>query len=156
MAGDAMDEAIVQYVKHTYNLLIGTYTGEIVKLALGSALLERAPRSMPVRGRDMLSGLPKIVVLTSTEVYEALQESLRVIVETVLAALERTPPELSADIIDRGIIMTGGGALLPGLDRRLRAAIGLPVTVADDPLFSVVRGVNRLLEDLHLLQRVAL
>lgn len=156
MAGDAMDEAIVQHVKHKHNMLIGTYTGEMVKLALGSALLERAPRSMPVRGQDMLSGLPKIVVLTSAEVYEALQESLRVIVETIMATLERTPPELSADIIDRGIIMTGGGALLPDLDRRLRAATGLPVTVADAPLFSVVRGVHRLLADLHLLERVAL
>jgi rod shape-determining protein MreB len=130
IAGDAMDEAIVAYVKRKYNLLIGERTGEIIKIALGTAIPESAPRTMPVRGRDMLTGLPKNIQINSLEVYDAMAESIQAIVDTVQAALERTPPELVADIIDQGIVMAGGGALLPGLDMLLREETGLTVTVA--------------------------
>jgi rod shape-determining protein MreB len=155
-AGDAMDEAIMRYVKRKYNLLIGERTAEITKLTLGTALPERAPRSMPVQGRDLITGLPRAMVLTSREVNDALQEGLYLIVQTVLAALERTPPELLSDVIDRGIMMTGGGALLPKLDILLREETGLPVTVADHPLFSVAQGVSYLLENIELLERVSM
>jgi rod shape-determining protein MreB len=155
IAGDAMDEAIVAYVKRKYNLLIGERTGESIKITLGTAIPESAPRTMPVRGRDMLTGLPKTVQMSSMEVYDAMAESVQAIVNTVLAALERTPPELVADIIDQGIVMAGGGALLPGLDTLLREETGLPVTVADEPLFSVVQGVSQVLEDIDLLEKIS-
>jgi rod shape-determining protein MreB and related proteins len=155
IAGDAMDEAIVAYVKRKYNLLIGERTGESIKITLGTAIPESAPRTMPVRGRDMLTGLPKTVQVSSLEVYDAMAESVQVILNTVLAALERTPPELVADIIDQGIVMAGGGALLPGLDTLLREETGLPVTVADEPLFSVVQGVSQVLEDIDLLEKIS-
>jgi rod shape-determining protein MreB len=155
MAGDAMDESIVGYVKRKYNLLIGERTGENIKIALGTAVPESPPRTMLVRGRDMLTGLPKTIEITSAEVYDALLESVHTIVNTVQAALERTPPELVADIIDQGIVMAGGGALLPGLDTLLREETGLPVTVAEEPLFSVVQGVSRVLEDIDLLEKIS-
>ncbi len=155
IAGDAMDDAIVAYVKRKYNLLIGERTGENIKITLGTAIPESAPRTMPVRGRDMLTGLPKTVQMSSIEVYDAMAESVQAIVNTVLAALERTPPELVADIIDQGIVMAGGGALLPGLDTLLREETGLPVTVADEPLFSVVQGVSQVLEDIDLLEKIS-
>jgi len=134
IAGDAMDEAIVAYVKRKYNLLIGERTGENIKIALGTAVPEPLPRTMLVRGRDMLTGLPKTVQMSSLEVYDALAESVQTIVDTVQATLERTPPELVADIIDQGLVMAGGGALLPGLDILLREERGLPVRVAEEPL----------------------
>lgn len=154
IAGDTMDEAIVAYVKRKYNLLIGERTGEMIKITLGTAIPEQAPRTMLVRGRDMLTGLPKTIQVNSLEVYDALTESIQAIVNTVQAALERTPPELVADIIDQGIVMAGGGALLPGLDMLLREETGLPVTVAEEPLLSVVQGVSQALEDLDLLERI--
>lgn len=151
-----MDEAIVNYMKRKYNLLIGDRTGENVKITIGTAIPEQAPRTMPVTGRDLFTGLPKTVTLSSLEAYDALQEPVRVIVDTVRAALERTPPELAADIIDHGIVVTGGGALLPGLDILLREETGLPVTIAEEPLFSVVQGVSQLLDDIDLLEKVSL
>ncbi len=154
IAGDTMDEAIVAYVKRKYNLLIGERTGEMIKITLGTAIPEQAPRAMLVRGRDMLTGLPKTIQVNSLEVYDALTESIQAIVNTVQAALERTPPELVADIIDQGIVMAGGGALLPGLDMLLREETGLPVTVAEEPLLSVVQGVSQALEDIDLLERI--
>ena len=155
IAGDAMDEAIVAYVKRKYNLLIGERTGEMIKIMLGTALPESTPRIMPVRGRDMLTGLPKTVQISSLEVYDAMAELIQTIVNTVQAALERTPPELVADIIDQGIVMAGGGALLPGLDMLLREETGLPVTLAEDPLLSVVQGVSQVLDDIDLLERIS-
>jgi rod shape-determining protein MreB and related proteins len=155
IAGDAMDDAIVAYVKRKYNLLIGERTGEIIKITLGTAIPESSPRTMPVRGRDMLTGLPKTVQISSLEVYDAMAESIQAIVDTVQAALERTPPELIADIIDQGIVMAGGGALLPSLDVLLREETGLPVTVAEDPLLSVVHGVSQVLDDIDLLEKIS-
>jgi rod shape-determining protein MreB len=155
IAGDAMDEAIVAYVKRKYSLLIGERTGEMIKIMLGTALPESTPRTMPVRGRDMLTGLPKTVQISSHEVYDAIAELIQTIVNTVQAALERTPPELVADIIDQGIVMAGGGALLPGLDMLLREETGLPVTVAEEPLFSVVQGVSQVLDDIDLLEKIS-
>jgi len=155
IAGDAMDEAIVAYVKRKYSLLIGERTGEMIKIMLGTALPESTPRSMPVRGRDMLTGLPKTVQISSLEVYDAMAELIQTIVNTVQAALERTPPELVADIIDQGIVMAGGGALLPGLDMLLREETGLPVTMAEEPLLSVVQGVSQVLDDIDLLEKIS-
>jgi len=155
IAGDAMDEAIVAYVKRKYNLLIGERTGENIKITLGTAIPESAPRTALVRGRDMLTGLPKTIQMTSLEIYDALAESVQTIVDTVQAALERTPPELVADIIDQGIFMAGGGALLPGLDTLLREETGLPATVAEEPLVSVVQGVSQVLEDIDLLEKIS-
>ena len=155
IAGDAMDDAIVAYVKRKYNLLIGERTGEIIKITLGTAMPESSPRTMPVRGRDMLTGLPKTVQITSLEVYDAMAESIQAIVDTVQAALERTPPELVSDIIDQGIVMAGGGALLPDLDVLLREETGLPVAVAEDPLLCVVHGVSQVLNDIGLLEKIS-
>jgi rod shape-determining protein MreB len=155
VAGDAMDEAIVSYIKRKYNLLIGERTGENVKIEIGTVMPAQPPRTMPVTGRDLLTGLPKTIELSDVEVYDALLEPVRIIVETVHAALERTPPELAADIIDRGIVMAGGGALLRGLDALLREETGLPVFVAEEPLLSVVQGVSRLLDDLDLLEKIS-
>jgi rod shape-determining protein MreB len=153
-AGDAMDEAIVGHVKRKHNLLIGERTGEAIKLEIGTAVPTR-PRTMPVTGRDLLTGLPKTIDLSNTEVYDAIIETVHTIVETVHVALESTPPELVADIIDRGLIITGGGALLQGLDALLREETGVPVTVAEEPLLSVVHGVSHLLDNIDLLKKVA-
>jgi len=155
IAGDAMDEAIVAYVKRKYNLLIGERTGENIKIALGTAIPEASPRTMLIRGRDMLTGLPKTVQISSLEVYDALTESVQTILDTVQATLERTPPELVADIIDQGLVMAGGGALLPGLDILLREETGLPVTVAEEPLLSVVQGVSQVLDNIDLLEKIS-
>jgi rod shape-determining protein MreB len=155
IAGDAMDEALVAYVKRKYNLLIGERTGEIIKITLGTAIPESSPRTMQVRGRDMLTGLPKTIQISSLEVYDAMAESIQAIVDTVQAALERTPPELVADIIDHGIVMAGGGALLPGLDVLLREETGLPVAMAEEPLFCVVHGVSQVLNDIDLLEKIS-
>ena len=150
-----MDEAIVAYVKRKYNLLIGERTGENIKIALGTAIPESSPRTMLIRGRDMLTGLPKTVQISSLEVYDALTESVQTILDTVQATLERTPPELVADIIDQGLVMAGGGALLPGLDILLREETGLPVTVAEEPLLSVVQGVSQVLDNIDLLEKIS-
>lgn len=156
VAGDTMDEAIVHYMKRKYNLYIGERTGENIKIELATVTPQQPPRTTLVTGRDLLTGLPKTVEVTEEEIYDAILEPVRVIVETVHVALERTPPELAADIIDHGIVMAGGGALLHGLDAQLREETGLPVMVAPEPLHSVVQGVNSLLEDIDLLERVSL
>jgi rod shape-determining protein MreB len=156
VAGDTMDEAIVNYMKRKYNLYIGERTGEDLKIKLGTVTPQHPPRTAQVTGRDLLTGLPKTVVVSEEEIYDAILEPVRVIVETVHVALERTPPELAADIIDRGIVMAGGGALLHGLDAILREETGLPVAVAENPLLSVVRGVSSLLENIDLLEKISL
>ena len=153
-AGDAMDTAVAEYVKRKYNLLIGERTAEEIKITLGSAFAFDEPLSMEVRGRHLVEGIPKTITVTDDEVRTALDPCVTSIVDAVRVALERTPPELSADIIDRGIVLTGGGALLRNLDQRLRAETGLPVFVADDPLTSVVLGAGKMLSDFALLKRV--
>jgi rod shape-determining protein MreB and related proteins len=153
-AGDAMDEAIAQFIKRKYNLLIGERTAEEIKIQLGSAFAFDEPTTMEVRGRNLIEGVPKTINVTDDEVREALDPAVCSIVNAVRVALERTPPELSADFIDRGIVLTGGGALLKNLDRRLTAETGLPVFVAEDPLTSVVLGAGKMLSDFALLKRV--
>ena len=155
-AGDEMDEAIIQHVKKQRNLLIGERTAETVKLALGSALPDGPHRSLTVKGRDLVSGIPKSVVVTDEEIREALREPVFTIVEAVRTCLERTPPELAADFIEKGIVLTGGGALLPGLDRLLQQQTGLSVAVAHDPMSCVALGAAKLLDHLSLLKRVAI
>ena len=147
VAGDELNEAIIMYLKKNYNLLIGELTAEEVKINIGSAHSLDKELSMDIRGRDLVAGVPKILTLSSVQVREALSETIDIIVEAVRQALERTPPELASDILERGIILTGGGALLRGLDKRLRQETNLPVNVADDPLTCVVRGTGRVLED---------
>ncbi|HRN78145.1 MAG TPA: rod shape-determining protein [Candidatus Dependentiae bacterium] len=150
VGGDEMDRAIVQYVKRKYNLLIGERTAEQVKMAIGSAMLDDNLRkeSMEVKGRDLVTGVPKTITLTSPEVNEALIETVASIVDVARVALENTPPELSSDLVDRGIVMAGGGSLLKGLDRLISKETGLPVRVAKDPLFCVVNGAGKVLEEL--------
>jgi rod shape-determining protein MreB len=155
-AGDEMDEAIIQYVRKQYNLLIGERQAEAVKLAVGSAWpTDRPLSSTEVKGRDMIDGVPKTVTVKEEEVREALREPVARIVELVRACLERTPPELAADIVEKGIVAAGGGALLPGLDELLRRETNLPVTIAEEPLTCTVRGAARLLDQLDLLRRIA-
>ncbi len=147
VAGDELNEAIIMYLKKNYNLLIGELTAEEVKINIGSAHSLDKELSMDIRGRDLVAGVPKILTLSSVQVREALSETIDIIIEAVRQALERTPPELASDILERGIILTGGGALLRGLDKRLRQETNLPVNIADDPLTCVVRGTGRVLED---------
>jgi rod shape-determining protein MreB and related proteins len=146
VGGDKMDEAIINYVKRKYNLLIGERTAELIKITIGTAYPSADVRSMEVKGRDLVGGVPKTLEIKSDEVLEALQEPINAIVEGVKLALERTPPELAADIVDKGIVMTGGGALLANLDILLREATGLPVMLAEDPLTAVANGVGRCLD----------
>jgi len=156
VAGDEMDEAILQHVRKHYNLLIGGRQAEDLKITLGSAYPgESEPRSVEVKGRDLADGIPKIIVLTEEEVREALRECVMTIVETVRTCLERTPPELAADIVDTGIVVAGGGGLLRGLDRLLSQETQLPVKIAPDPTSCVVLGLGRILDELELLKRVA-
>ncbi len=157
VGGDKMDEAIIAYLKRKYNLLVGERTAEQIKIEIGSAYkVDSENRTMEIKGRDLLSGTPKSVVITEDEIREALKEPVSIILETVKTTLENTPPELSADIVDRGIVMAGGGALLRGLDRLIAEETGVPVIVADDPLTAVVRGAGKILDDLELLKMVAL
>ena len=146
VGGDKMDEAIINYVKRKYNLLIGERTAELIKVTIGTAYPTGEVRSMEVKGRDLVGGVPKTLEIKSDEVLEALQEPINAIVEAVKVALERTPPELAADIVDKGIVMTGGGSLLANLDILLREATGLPVMLAEDPLTAVANGVGRCLD----------
>lgn len=150
VGGDAMDQAIVNYVKRKYNLLIGERTAEQIKMAIGAAILDAEVKkeTIQVKGRDLVTGVPKIITLTSAEVNEALLETISSIIEVVRVALENTPPELSSDLVDKGIMMAGGGSLLKGLDRLISKETGLPVWMADDPLFCVVKGAGRALEEL--------
>jgi rod shape-determining protein MreB len=154
VAGNALDDAIVQYMKKTHNLLIGERTAEQIKCQVGSAAPLDLALSMEVKGRHLLEGVPRTVTITDGEVRDALTEPIRIIVQAVRDALERVPPELSADLYDRGVVLTGGGALLRNLDRRLREETGLPVLVAENPLTSVVLGVGKMLSDPVLLKKV--
>ncbi len=156
VAGNEMDEAIINYLKRKYNLLIGERTGELVKIQAGSAFPLREHITMEIKGRDLIEGIPKTLTISDDEIREALTETVNVIVDAVRMALERTPPELSADIMDKGIVLSGGGALLRNLDVRLREETGLPVVPAEDPLASVVLGTGRVLEDMDLLRKVSI
>jgi rod shape-determining protein MreB len=156
VGGDKLDEALVQYMKRKYNLLIGERTAEQIKIEIGSAYpdAEEEVRKMEVKGRDLVSGIPKTLEINSIEIQEALGETVNAIVEAVRIALERTPPELAADIVDKGIVLAGGGALLRNLDALLRDQTGLPVVIAEDPLSCVVLGSGKVLDELDLLKRV--
>jgi len=156
VAGNEMDESIIQYIKKKYNLLIGERTAEQIKLEVGSAYPLDEPITMEIKGRDLLEGIPKTLTITDAEIREALAEPISIIVNAVRVALERTPPELSADIVDRGIVLTGGGSLLKNLDKLLREETGLPVSVAEDPLSSVVLGTGKMLSDFSLLRKISL
>ncbi len=153
VGGDKMDEAILQYVKRTYNLLIGERTAEIVKTTIGNAYPGEM-ETMDVKGRDLVTGIPKIITINSEEVRQAIQEQIDSIVATVKTALEQTPPELAADIVDRGIHLTGGGALLKNLDVLLHQETGLPIKITEDPLATVVLGSGRALDNLDILKEV--
>ncbi|NEW04494.1 rod shape-determining protein [Paenibacillus sp. SYP-B3998] len=150
IAGDEMDEAIIQYIKRTYNLMIGERTSETLKMEIGSALPMEVPETLEIRGRDLVSGLPKTLSVTSHEITDSLTETVNAIVDAVKVTLEKCPPELSADIMDRGIVLTGGGGLLRNLDRLLARETGMPVLVAENPLDCVAIGTGRALENIHL------
>ncbi|MCI0529660.1 MAG: rod shape-determining protein [Nitrospira sp.] len=155
VAGDEMDEAIAHYIKKKHNLLIGERTAEYIKIALASAHPLEKEETLEIRGRDLVEGIPKTLVISSEEVRDALSEIAVAIVEAVRTTLERTPPELSADIIDKGIVLTGGGSLLRNLDSRLREETGLPITLAEDPLTSVALGAGKVLDNMDLLSKIS-
>lgn len=154
VAGDEMDEAIIQHIKRTYNLMIGERTAEEIKMQIGTAYPLTQMENYEVRGRDLVTGLPKTVNITSEEVYKALSEPVSAILEAIKVTLEKTPPELAADIMDRGIVMAGGSSLLRGLDRLVSEETGMPVHVAEEPLFCVAFGTGKVLENLDVLKRV--
>ena len=156
VAGNEMDEAIIQYIKKTYNLLIGERTAEAIKMEIGSAFPLDEKMTMEIKGRHLIEGVPKTITISDAEIREALAETVNVIVDAVRVALERTPPELSADIVDRGIVLTGGGSLLKNLDKRLREETGLPLAMAEDPLSSVVLGAGKMLSDFNLLRKISI
>jgi rod shape-determining protein MreB len=156
VAGDQMDEAIMQYLKREYNLLVGERTAEEIKIQIGSAYPLDNPLTMEVKGRNSIEGVPKSQIINDSEIRKALSECVATILNAIRVALERTPPELSADISDCGIVLTGGGALLKNLDKRIREETGLPVTIAEDPLASVVLGTGKMLTDFGLLRRLAI
>jgi rod shape-determining protein MreB len=156
VAGNEMDDAIMQYLKRKYNLLIGERTAEQIKIGLGSAFPLDRPITMEIKGRNLIEGVPKTITIEDSEIREALSECVATIMNAIRVALERTPPELSADISDRGIVLTGGGAMLKNLDRRIREETGLPVSIAEDPLASVVLGTGKMLTDFKLLRRIAI
>ena len=156
MAGNQMDEAIMNYLKRKYNLLIGERTAEQIKIEIGSAHQLDKPLTMEIKGRNLIEGVPKTITVDDGEIREALSECVSTIMNAIRVALERTPPELSADISDRGIVLTGGGALLKNLDKRIREETGLPVSIADDPLCSVVLGTGKMLSDFKLLRKISI
>jgi rod shape-determining protein MreB len=156
VAGNEMDDAIMQYLKRKYNLLIGERSAEQIKMQIGSAHPLDKPITMEIKGRNLIEGVPRTATINDTEIREALSECVATIMNAIRVALERTPPELSADISDRGIVLTGGGALIKNLDERIRQETGLPVSIAEDPLGSVVLGTGRMLTDLKLLRRIAI
>jgi rod shape-determining protein MreB len=155
VGGDKLDEAIVQYIKRKYNLLIGEMTAEAIKIEIGTAHPKCESKIMEVKGRDLVAGIPKTLEVTAEEIKEAMSEPVNAIVEAVRVALERTPPELAAEIVDKGIVLAGGGALLSGLDALLKQETGLPVTIADDPLSCVAIGSGKALDELSLLKEIA-
>jgi len=154
VGGDELDEAIVNYVKRTYNMLIGEQSAEQIKIKIGTATKVNPVIDMEVKGRDLVAGIPKNLKLTSDEIRDAISEPIAQIVDALKDALEQTPPELAADIVDRGIVMTGGGAMLRGLDKLLKEETNLPINVVDDPLLCVVLGAGKVLDDLHLYDRI--
>ncbi len=158
VGGDKMDESIMAYTKRRYNLMIGDRTAEQIKIDIGSAFPanEDPPREMEIKGRDLISGIPKTITINEDEIREALSEPVNIILDTIKVTLENTPPELAADIVDRGIVLAGGGALLRGLASLIKEETGLPVIVADDPLTAVVRGVGKMLDELELLRKIAI
>ncbi|MGD0497175.1 MAG: rod shape-determining protein [Bryobacteraceae bacterium] len=156
VAGNEMDDAVMQYLKRKYNLLIGERTAEAIKIEIGSAFPLDKPLSMEIKGRNLIEGVPRTIVVHDEEIREALGECVATIINAIRVALERTPPELSADISDRGIVLTGGGALLKNLDKRIREETGLPVSIADEPLASVVLGTGRMLSDFKLLRKISI
>jgi rod shape-determining protein MreB len=156
VAGNEMDDAIVQYMKRKYNLLIGETTAEKVKISIGSAYVLDKPLTMEIKGRNLIEGVPRTITVDDSEIREALAECVATIMNAIRVALERTPPELSADISDRGIVLTGGGALIKNLDKRIRQETGLPVSIAEDPLASVVLGTGKMLTEFKLLRRIAI
>jgi rod shape-determining protein MreB len=155
IAGNHMDEAIVNYIKRKYNLLIGERTAEQIKIEIGSAYALDKPLTMEIKGRNLIEGMPKTITVDDSEIREALSECVSTMVNAIRVALERTPPELSADIIDRGIVLAGGGALLKNLDKRIREETGLPVCIAADPLCSVVLGTGKILSNFKLLRKIS-
>ena len=156
VAGNEMDDAIMNYLKRKYNLLIGERTAEQIKIQIGSAYPLDKPIKMEIKGRNLIEGVPKTVTVEDCEIREALSDCVATILNAIRVALERTPPELSADISDKGIVLTGGGALIKNLDSRIREETGLPVSIADDPLASVVLGTGKMLTDFKLLRRIAI
>ncbi len=154
VGGDKMDEAILQHIKRKYNLLIGERTAEFIKTTIGNAFAGDRMERMQIKGRDLVSGIPKIIEIDSDEIRESTIEQIETILETVKIALEQTPPELAADIVDRGIVLTGGGALLKNLDKLLREETGLPITITEDPLSTVVLGSGKALDNLDILREV--
>jgi len=155
VAGDRMDDAIMSYVKKKYNLLIGDHMAERIKVEIGSAYPFEEKKTLMVKGRDLISGIPRTLVLDDAEIREALLETISTIVNAIKVALENTPPELAGDIIDCGIVLTGGGSMLRGMDTRLREETGLPIITVDDPLTSVVLGVGKILDELDLLRKIS-
>lgn len=158
VGGDKMDEELIAYMKRRYNLMIGERTAEQIKIEIGSAYPSDgdSPCEMEIKGRDLISGIPKTITINEDEIREAISESVNTILDTIKVTLENTPPELAADIVDRGIVLAGGGALLKGLDTYIREETGLPVIVADDPLTAVVRGVGKMLDDFELLRKISI
>ena len=154
VGGDKMDEAILQYIKGTYNLLIGERSAELIKTTVGNAYRAEKVEQMQIKGRDLASGIPKIIGIDSDEVRQAIIEQIKTIVETVKSALEQTPPELAADIVDNGIVLTGGVALLKGLDKLIREETGLPITITEDPLTTVVLGSGKALDEIDTLREI--
>lgn len=157
IGGDEMDSSIVQYIKRMYNLMIGERTAEEIKISIGTAIVTPdTDKTMDIRGRDLVSGLPKTLTIQAKEIREALNEPIYKIIEAVKSTLEKTPPELAADVMDHGIMMTGGGALLTNLDKLLSHETGMPVLVAEDPLSCVGEGTGKSLENIELLKRVVM
>ena len=156
IAGDELDDAIIYHVKKEYNLMIGERTAEDIKMKIGCAYPKPKEETLEVRGRDLITGLPKNLILTSTEILEALKEPVHAIVDAIKFTLEKTPPELAADIMDRGIMLTGGGALLSGLDRLIHEETGMPVNIAEQPLDCVVLGAGKVLDEINTLRKVLL
>lgn len=156
VAGDKMDDAIVNYIKRKYNLLIGDHMAELIKFEIGSAYPLEERKTFMIKGRDLISGIPKTLVIDDGEIREALSEPISAIVNAIKLALENTPPELAGDIIDRGIVLTGGGSLLRGMDTRLREETGLPIITVDNPLTTVVLGTGKVLDELYLLRKVTI
>lgn len=156
VGGDKMDEAIIFHVKRKYNMLIGESTAEEIKIKIGSAYPSEREEEIAVKGRDLVSGIPQNIGITSEEVRKAISEQVDAIVQAIRVALEQTPPELAADIVDRGIVLTGGGALLKALDQLIREETALPITVVDDPLSTVVLGSGKALDNLDILKEVTI